>query len=237
MENTQQDACDASKTMGRAKINLGYYFGTTYRRKILDRLLEEHEAYYKGVVLDIGGRDRGKFEKPKDTVQKWIFADIEEKHGPDIILNVEDMSNVDNESIDVVSGIELFEHVERIEQALKECYRVLKKDGVIIISAPFLFPIHADPSDFQRWTEDKWKKELAAQVFCIEEFKVMGRYFTVLADMEKALVKSMPRLLRWMFYAFYPCLDLLTKFDKLSTIRKHRYLGKYTTGYFIVARK
>jgi len=43
------------------------------------------------VVLDIGGRNRGKFIKPKDKVEKWIFADIESKHKPDIVVDVCDI--------------------------------------------------------------------------------------------------------------------------------------------------
>jgi hypothetical protein len=61
------------------KLNLQYYFWASYRRKILDDLLEGAKDYYKGIVLDIGGRDRGRLEKPKDRVKKWIFADIEKK--------------------------------------------------------------------------------------------------------------------------------------------------------------
>ena len=68
-----------------------YYFWATYRRKLLDKLLEENKSYYKGIVLDIGGRDRGKFKKPKDKVEKWIFADTEDRHQPDIVLDVSEV--------------------------------------------------------------------------------------------------------------------------------------------------
>ena len=50
------------------KKHIRYYFWATYRRKILDKLLKENKHYYKGVVLDIGGRDRGKFKKAKDKI-------------------------------------------------------------------------------------------------------------------------------------------------------------------------
>ncbi len=217
--------------------NIRYYFWATYRRKILDKLLEENKHYYKGIILDIGGRDRGKFEKPKDKVEKWIFADIDEKHNPDIVLNVENMSKIETESIDVINTNELFEHVGKIEQGLRECYRVLKKNGVMILSVPFLFPIHADPYDFQRWTEDKWKKELEILGFKIEKYEITGRYFTVLLDMEKVFIQSLPRVLRWILYLFYTLLDLFTKLDNLKFIQNHPKLGKFHGGYFIIARK
>ncbi|MDH5684555.1 MAG: class I SAM-dependent methyltransferase, partial [candidate division WOR-3 bacterium] len=123
--------------MQNLKQYLQYYFWATYHRRLLDKLLEQSKNYYKGVVLDIGGRDRGSFVSPKDKVEKWIFADIENKYKPDIVMDVCDMSGINNESIDVVNAIELFEHVENPKKGLRECYRVLKKRGIMVLSAPF----------------------------------------------------------------------------------------------------
>jgi len=214
-----------------------YYLGTTYRRKLLDKLLEENKCYYKGIVLDIGGRDRGKFKKPKNKVERWIFADIEERYNPDIIIDVCNMKQIQDESIDVINAIELFEHVENPEKGLKECYRVLRKGGVMILSVPFLYPIHADPYDFQRWTEEKWRKVLEEIGFEIEKFEIMGRCFTVLAETERNLIKSLPPPLRWFFYLFYPLLDVLAKLDRFKFVSSHPKLGKFHGGYFIVVRK
>jgi len=214
-----------------------YNIETTYRRKVLDKLLEKNKHYFKGVVLDIGGRDRGKFKKPKDKVEKWIFADIEASYNPDVVLDVGNMHQIKDESIDVINATELFEHIENPIRGLKECYRVLKKEGMIIISAPFIYPIHADPFDFQRWTETKWKKVLTEVGFKIEKFEIMGRYFTVLADIEKSLIKSLPRFLRWFCYLVYPFYDLLVKLDNFDFVKNHPKLGKFHSGYFIIAKK
>jgi len=222
--------------MNDLRNKIYYYFWATYRRKILDKLLEQNKHYYKGIVLDIGGRDRGRFKKPKDKVEKWIFVDIEEKHNPDIVLDVTDMNKIKNESIDVINAIELFEHVENPEKGLKECRRVLKKNGVMILSIPFLYPIHADPYDFQRWTKDKWKKNLKEVGFKIEKFEIIGRYFTVLADTIKTLIKSMPKFLKLFFYLFYPLLDLLIRLDDFEFIQNDPELGNFHGGYFIISK-
>ena len=163
--------------------DLKYYFFATYRRKILDKLLEQNRQCYQGRVLDIGGRDRGRFQKPKQEVEEWIFADIEPQNNPDILLDVAGMRNIATKSIDVILATELFEHVENINQGLKECFRVLKNNGVMILSVPFLYRVHGDPYDFRRWTSIKWKKETTGVGFKIEKFEIMGRYFTVLWDM------------------------------------------------------
>jgi len=221
----------------KIKKMIHYYFWATYRRKTLDKLLKKNKRYYKGVVLDIGGRERGKFKKPKDKVEKWIFADIEEKHKPDIVLNVENMSQIKSESIETINAIELFEHVENPEKGLKECYRVLKRGGVMILSVPFMYPIHADPYDFQRWTEIKWKKVLTKIGFKIEKFEIMGGYFTVLMDMKKTLVKSLPSGTRHFCKLFYPLMDLVVKLDNTRWVRDNQHLNKFNGGYFIILRK
>ncbi len=219
------------------KSNLRYYFWATYRRKILDKLLEENKHYYKGIVLDIGGRDRGRFQKPKDRVEKWIFADIEQKHNPDVVLDVENMGKLSTESIDVTNAIELFEHVENPEKGLRECCRVLKKDGVMILSVPFLSPIHSDPYDFQRWTEAKWRGVLQEIGFSIEKFEIMGKYFTVMMEMKKALIKQLPFGVRHFCRLFYPLMDLFVKLDNARWIENNPKLNKFHGGYFMILKK
>jgi len=213
------------------------YFRGSYRRQHLNKLQKEYILEYKDVVLDIGGRDRGSFKKPKDKVEKWIFADIESVHNPDIVLDVANMGNISSESIDIVNAIELFEHVEKINDGISECYRVLKHGGKLIMSIPFLFQIHADPHDFQRWTQKKWESELEKLGFKIEKTVIMGRFFTVRNSMQKTFIQSLPVIIRHIGYLFFPIFDILNKLDNTSWIKNHPKLGNYHGGYFIIAKK
>jgi len=212
--------------------SLNYYFWATYRRKELDELQEKYESLYRGVILDIGGRDRGRFKKPRDKVKKWIFADIEKKHNPDLVLDVTNMKKIKSQSIDVVNAMELFEHVEKIDKGLDECYRVLKKGGKLMISVPFLYPIHADPYDFQRWTETKWRKELTKRDLEIENFEIMGRFFTVHCGMIKELIESLPKIFKYLLRMIYPLLDLLVRLDDKKIIKENKIMNKYHGGVF-----
>ncbi|MDO8529804.1 MAG: methyltransferase domain-containing protein [bacterium] len=217
--------------------HIKYYFGASYQRKAIDALLEQHAHYYKGVVLDIGGRGRGKFQKPKDTVERWIFADIEPKHHPDIVLDVANMGGIKNGSIDVINAIELFEHVENPEKGLLECHRVLKDGGIMIASVPFLFPVHADPYDFQRWTDKKWESELAKAGFTVQKLEIMGRYFTVMMEMAKVLTRQLPFGIHYLSMAAYPLFDLLAALDKSRYVLHNNKLANYHQGYFIICKK
>lgn len=214
-----------------------YYFWASYHRKKLDNLLEKHTSLFRGIVLDIGGRDRGIFQKPKDRVQQWIFADINETHHPDLVLDVSNMESVTDESVDVILAAELFEHVCFPEKGLRECARILKRSGHLILSVPFLSGIHADPFDFQRWTDVKWKKELTDAGFIISTCVVMGTYFTVLSDQIKLFIRALPIPFRWACFLCFPILDLLTICDTTRWIQKQKTLNNSHGGYFIIATK
>jgi len=45
--------------------DLKYSLWASYRRKLLDKLLEKNKHNYRGVILYIGGRDRGRFKSQK----------------------------------------------------------------------------------------------------------------------------------------------------------------------------
>lgn len=213
-----------------------YYFWASFRRKLLDKYQEKYKNIYHGIVLDIGGRDRGKFKKPKDKVEKWIFADISPAHNPDIVLDVTKMDIIGNDSIDVISAMEVFEYVEKIDDALKECHRILKKDGKMVFSVPFLHPIADDPCDLQRWTKSMWQRQLTKQGFAIESIEEMGYFFTVLAEWINLGNKSF-RHGKYFCYIFYPLLSLIAKLDTSSIVKKNTSLKLFTTGYFIIAKK
>ncbi len=214
-----------------------YYLGSSYHRRRLDELQEQFQHVYRGTVLDIGGRDRGLFQKPKSRVNRWIFADIRTEHQPDIILDVVNMCSIANSSCDVVNAIELFEHIAKPEVAIEECSRVLKKDGHMVISMPFMFPVHGDPGDYQRWTLLRWEAVLESAGLHIEHSIVIGKYFHLLGDMWKRFVKGSPFLLRPILYVFHPVMDLIVSLDRLDLIIDRLGLHGYDTGYFFVCRK
>ncbi|EKD56839.1 MAG: hypothetical protein ACD_58C00072G0005 [uncultured bacterium] len=215
---------------------INYYFNTSFRRKSLDKLLKKNVHLFRGTVLDIGGRDRGNFKKPKISVQKWIFLDIQEKNHPDLVQDVANMHDVKSKTVDVVCAIELFEHVRSPEAGLNEIYRILKKNGTLILSCPFLFPIHGDPDDWQRWTESKWMLTLNNLKFEKIYLQTTGLFFTTLNDMLLTLLNDLPIPFNKLKYLFLPLLSFFTVLDRYSFTATKR-LKNFHNGYFIIATK
>lgn len=58
-----------------------------------------------------------------------------------------------DQSFDTVVCLEVLEHLRHPATALREAARVLRPEGRLIVSTPFMYPIHDAPMDFRRWTE------------------------------------------------------------------------------------
>ncbi len=55
-------------------------------------------------------------------------------------------------SFDTVLNVQVLEHTPRPGMLVREMSRVLKSDGVLILTAPFEFRLHEEPHDFFRYT-------------------------------------------------------------------------------------
>ncbi len=69
----------------------------------------------------------------------------------DVVADLTALPNADA-SIDGFICDNVLEHVEDPNKAVAELYRVMKSGGVGYVSTPFLYPFHASPYDYQRWT-------------------------------------------------------------------------------------
>jgi len=188
----------------------------------------------KGIVLDIGGgRKRGNFKEPSDAT--WLVLDSGREFSPNILGDAQSIP-VKSNAVDCVKCTELLEHVEYPERVLEEISRVLKPNGTLILSAPFIFGIHGDPHDFQRFTDEKLGRMLEGN-FHILTLKKQGLYFTILAYMIKHGILSSKSRYRIFFYWLFPMIDLLAKLDSFPFVRNSRFMSSFTTGFFVIAVK
>ena len=57
-----------------------------------------------------------------------------------------------NERFDAIVSFEVFEHVFNLEEVLAEIRRILKPNGLLLVSIPFAWDEHEIPYDFARYT-------------------------------------------------------------------------------------
>lgn len=116
-----------------------------------------------GVVLDIGAADRWiRSHLSQDATYVALdypaTGDRFYEARPDVFADAARLPFSDS-SVDSVICLEVIEHLYDPASALAEIRRVLKPGGRAWVSIPFMYPIHNEPYDFQRFTEHGLRRE------------------------------------------------------------------------------
>jgi ubiquinone/menaquinone biosynthesis C-methylase UbiE len=211
----------------------------TFRRYYIDKLLSD--TPFSGRVLDIGGKKenkKGKFRPPLDKVLNWEYVNIDAATNPDYVCSADTLV-MDDETFDVVLMTEILEHLEKPQAALLQAARVLKKDGRLICTMPFLYPIHPDPYDYQRWTPRKIELEFEKAGLTVVKLECMGGIFAVIYDLFHVALKDASKNSKaFKNKVINKC--LMPVLAKIFAWLDRRYIYKsktITTGFYVVATK
>jgi SAM-dependent methyltransferase len=97
--------------------------------------------------------------RPLFLDKEYIGCDIREGTGVDKILDLHAI-DLPSESVGVVLCFDTLEHVEYPHKALEEIHRILKPDGIVVISSVMDCRIHDYPFDYWRFTPEAFKSIL-----------------------------------------------------------------------------
>lgn len=189
----------------------------TCRRYYVDTYMSSVNFF--GRVLDVGGKKdgkRGDFLPPYNKTKEWLYVNIDQNTSPDFLCSAE-----------------VLEHIKEPKNVLNEIFRILKKEGTLVATIPFLYQIHADPYDYQRWTSEKILFELQEAGFTDINVQPMGGIYAVVFDLiDRYLYPK-----RGFFHR--KARKTLRLFNKafLYLDKKCDMKEKITTGYYIVAVK
>jgi SAM-dependent methyltransferase len=105
-------------------------------------------------VLTIGaGGDVQQLLEQYSAQQKFAVTsfDIDKKYEPDILGDICDF-DFGTRAFDVIVLSEVLEHVHSPHLAINNIHRLLSSNGRLILTVPFIFPIHERPHDYFRYT-------------------------------------------------------------------------------------
>ena len=68
----------------------------------------------------------------------------------------------------------VLEHISNLDYSIKNLYSLLKKNGKIIGSTPFLYRVHGAPKDYNRFTKQYLQKILKENNFKNIKIKELG---------------------------------------------------------------
>ncbi len=123
-----------------------------YRRLFSE--LEKAAIHAHGALLDIGCGNKPYERMFRGRVTRYTGCDVAQssEHKVDIISPATAIP-VPPASFDTVLCTQVIEHVADHQALLREAFRVLRPEGVLILSGPMYWHLHEEPHDYFRFTE------------------------------------------------------------------------------------
>ena len=114
--------------------------------------LEVRNINISGKIIEFGAEPNSNknFSKlaKKSKVSKIDFGDKYLKHKDVIKIDLNKKINIRNNTYDTVLFFNVLEHLIETKNARDEIYKIIKKNGRLIGSTPFLYRYHGAPSDY-----------------------------------------------------------------------------------------
>ena len=128
-----------------------------FTRDIVRELL----PHIHGETVDLGAGLSRYRQMILGKTDKYTTMDIQKFPGIDVVGDLLKLPFADN-TFDTALSFQVLEHVKEPWTAAKEIARILRPGGTAIVTAPFVYPFHACPNDFYRWTKMGLREELSA---------------------------------------------------------------------------
>lgn len=202
----------------KAFANAGY----SYLRALEYEIVPTIEL--KGRVLDFGGGRKAGYLPLLNGSREIESLNIDPRIEPTLLHDANEPFPIAAATYDTIISFNTLEHVRRDEHALGELVRILKPGGTIHIIVPFLYRVHASPSDYHRHTAFWWEAALDGLGIPPSHSRIepvmWGRLTSAFSYLEFTRLRFLRRLPLWA--------DILM-----------RGLGdeEYPLGYYISARK
>ena len=147
------------------------------------------ERFVRGHVIDLGAGESpfAEIVRPQSTRYDTLDTSCD-RQAVTFVADIQNMPEVDSEQYDTALCLQVLEHVPEPAAALRECSRVLRPGGMLILSVPHLSRLHDEPHDYYRYT-CHGLAHLAAQAgFVVQEMHPYGSVCSFLGHQLSTLV-------------------------------------------------
>lgn len=205
--------------------------GKSLPRIFLNLALEKGELpRLSGKIIDLGAKsaEHSYFRfLEKDENADFHFCDFFSE-GPKLMkINLEKPFSAGLEDFSFVLCFNTIEHIFNTKNLLGESAKILKKGGVFMGCVPFLYPYHADPDDFYRYTHSSLTKLFEEHGLHMKKIVGLGMGPLCLGFQST----PMPGILRAFFQSF------LFTADKVLNLYYKKYASNFTLIYLFEAVK
>jgi len=152
------------------------------------RILKPDNKEWKVLEVGIDGDPKpGGNYKYFGIGNDYKTLDIIERVNPDIVADICD-TKLPGEDWNLIILSQTIEHIFNFRAAIKECYRLLKSGGFLIIDCPFFYPYHGVSG--KEGYEDYWRISHTAMKILVEE---VGFEYGKVANFNEILTSAMVR--------------------------------------------
>lgn len=137
--------------------------------------------YAKGKMLDVGCGDKPYYQIFKNKINSYTGIDKFNKNA-DIKVDFLE-AKIENQSYDTVICTQVLEHIEDPKKLLGKINKILKKNGILILTVPFMGTLHEIPNDYYRFTRYSITKLLNGTGFKITYIKEEGNWISSIANL------------------------------------------------------
>ena len=188
---------------------------------------------FKYPVLDVGGGHKFSYHRYMDTKNnKTVAINLPRAESMDVIADAESTFPFHHNSFETVFCFNIIEHLYEYQNVYTESYRVLKDGGKLLLSIPFFYKIHGDPSDFNRFTEYRLRRDLSnfnnIIIHALDEGPISAGFSQILPILKF-------NILKYIIWEISRLSDSTLK----RNVDKYKMLfsGKYPIGYVVEAVK
>ena len=129
-------------------------------RRPLNRFLKSISSDYENLdILEIGSGDvsiNQSAEHIFTNAKLFVQTDVNKSYGHKYLDITNEIQT--EEKFDLVLCTNVLEHIFDVTSAIKNLNYLLKEKGHLVVSVPFIYPLHDEPKDFWRFTEHALNK-------------------------------------------------------------------------------
>lgn len=160
--------------------------------------------------------------------------------GADVVSDLNDKFDVKNEVADTVVSFSVMEHLHNPQGFLNESYRIMRREGELIMQVPWQWWIHEAPHDYFRYTPYALRRMLSIAGFSDIKVEATSGFFTSITIKLNYFSlrfvrgpKPLKILIKICLIPFWTVGQLIApQLDKLD-----RRWEAESQGYFVVAKK
>lgn len=122
---------------------------------MMDEFLISNKSLIVGNVYDLGCGESPYKDFILNNANNYYGVDWGESvynSKPDIIADLNKKLPIESNVADCILSISVMEHLSEPQIMLNEAFRILKKDGVILMQVPWQWKVHEAPYDFFRYS-------------------------------------------------------------------------------------